>query len=556
MILKAACMRAVSLVLTESAPILAIMVTFLLYSKMSGEFLTANKVFSGVALFNLLLIPLVVVTMIVGAISHAKVSCKRINDFLEMNEVEKAITDFSDGEHQATAVQVVDGNYSWKVSIEDDNEEIEKHLSDINLTIPEGSLTIVAGSIGSGKSSLLSAILGEMTTITGSVKWRKGAKVAYGSQKAWLMNATLKDNIIFGQPYDEAKYRKVIECSALKPDIEMLPAGDQTEIGERGINVSGGQKQRISIARTLYSNSDIILFDDPMSALDVHVGKHIFEEAIYKYLIKELGRTVILVTHQMQYLPKADGIIGMSKGKIVARGTYEELSENHPELIASWEKGSSEKEEKKSIDKRRSLTGSESDLVWSSKFAQSVSRSGSIATLHLVGNDLDNSDDIVEGSKKSKVMTRGKKTDDEAGKLINEEEREEGAVSLNVYKQFFLAAGIPFSFCTLMAYLIRQSLRIGSDYWLAHWTEEAKGKTPDLHNMTLEEYHQKEVSNLMLVYGLICTGFVLFCMACGFLIEFSCLKAAKFLHTSMLWRIADAPMRFFDTTPLGRIVNR
>lgn len=178
------------------------------------------------------------------------------------------------------------------------------------------------GSVGSGKSSLVSAFLGEMEKTSGRVNTY--GSIAYVAQQAWIQNATLKDNILFGKPFDKRNYERIIEACALKPDFEMLPAGDQTEIGEKGINLSGGQKQRVSLARAVYADSDIYFLDDPLSAVDSHVGKHIFEKVIGPQgLLK--NKTRVLVTHGITYLPQVDGIVVLKNGEVSEMGTYKEL---------------------------------------------------------------------------------------------------------------------------------------------------------------------------------------------------------------------------------------
>lgn len=185
-------------------------------------------------------------------------------------------------------------------------------------------LVAVVGSVGSGKSSLLSALLGEMEKVSGRVN-TKGS-IAYVPQQAWIQNATLQNNILFGKPYDKKRYDRVIEACALKPDFAMLPAGDQTEIGEKGINLSGGQKQRVSLARAVYQDADIYLLDDPLSAVDSHVGKHIFEQVIGPTgLLNKCTR--VLVTHGVTYLPKVDNIFVLSHGEISESGSYQQLME-------------------------------------------------------------------------------------------------------------------------------------------------------------------------------------------------------------------------------------
>lgn len=184
------------------------------------------------------------------------------------------------------------------------------------------TLTGIVGSVGSGKSSLLSAILGEMVHIDGKVNTY--GTIAYLQQQAWIQNATLRDNILFGKPYDKDRYEKILEACALKTDLEILPGGDETEIGEKGINLSGGQKQRVSLARAIYTDADIYLLDDPLSAVDSHVGKHIFNHVIGpKGLLG--NKTRVLVTHAITYLPQTDQVAVIKDGYISENGSYEEL---------------------------------------------------------------------------------------------------------------------------------------------------------------------------------------------------------------------------------------
>lgn len=197
-------------------------------------------------------------------------------------------------------------------------------LKNINMQVDTGKVVAVVGTVGSGKSSLVSAFLGEMDKISGRVN--TVGKIAYVPQQAWIQNATLQDNILFGRPLDRKRYDQIIAACALKPDIDILPGGDQTEIGEKGINLSGGQKQRVSLARAVYNNADIYFLDDPLSAVDSHVGKHIFEHVIGPNGILG-GKTRILVTHGITYLPEVDNIFVLKEGEISEQGTYHELLE-------------------------------------------------------------------------------------------------------------------------------------------------------------------------------------------------------------------------------------
>jgi ATP-binding cassette, subfamily C (CFTR/MRP), member 1 len=197
-------------------------------------------------------------------------------------------------------------------------------LRNISLRVEHNQLVAIVGTVGSGKSSLLSALLGEMEKMSGRAN--TNGKIAYVSQQAWIQNATLQDNILFGKPMDQKLYNRVIEACALKPDFEMLPGGDQTEIGEKGINLSGGQKQRVSLARAVYNNADIYFLDDPLSAVDSHVGKHIFEQVLGPNGILA-DKTRLLVTHGITYLPQCDNIYVMKDGEISESGSYHKLLE-------------------------------------------------------------------------------------------------------------------------------------------------------------------------------------------------------------------------------------
>ncbi|XP_033096645.1 ATP-binding cassette sub-family C member 9-like [Anneissia japonica] len=414
------------------------------------------------------------------------------------------------------AVKITDGNFVW------DMESAQPTLSNINIEVPAGKLTMIVGQVGSGKSSLLSAILGEMSTVSGDVQFNsEKSGVAYGAQKAWLLNATLKDNVLFGEKLDNNKYSQVIESCALQPDIDILPAGDQTEIGEKGINLSGGQKQRVSVARTIYSSGDIVILDDPLSALDVHVGKQLFEKGILELLL-EKERTVILVTHQVQYLEHADLILVMKNGMIEHQGTMDEISQVNPELYSSWQ----------TTVKKISETEDESEDDATAEERRKLKR---------------------QLSKQVSVEEEGESGKDKSkdGKLIQKEERVRGSVSKQIYWYYMLAVRL--SLCALVISLsaLYNAANVGTNFWLSAWTEAGA----DLENATdtqLDDILSKYLSGYA---GLSVTSVVLSVFASS-LAMFTALLASKRLHGGMLYRVMHSPMRFFDTTPVGRILNR
>lgn len=204
-----------------------------------------------------------------------------------------------------------------------------------DLIIPRGKLTLIVGKTGSGKTSLISAMLGEILRDSGKVEWVRDARVAYVPQKPWLLNATFRENIIFGAPYNRTRYRSVLKACALQPDVDILPGRDMTRIGEKGINLSGGQKQRITIARAIYSDMDTVILDDPLSALDQQVGQQIFDQGIQKLLLRR-GRTVVMVTHRLELLRAAYHVISMENCRIRAVGTLSSIELTDPVLATEW----------------------------------------------------------------------------------------------------------------------------------------------------------------------------------------------------------------------------
>jgi ABC-type multidrug transport system fused ATPase/permease subunit len=320
-------------------PIFANMLAYITYS-LSGHSLNAAVVFSSLALFNCLRTPLNWLPVAIGQTVDAWTSIQRIETFLLAEEIQKQ----ADLDQEASAaVQLNNASFTWEKPIEtetkDDGDDIHKHgekskldhderqpfqLKNITMTAGRGELVAIVGAVGSGKTSLLSAIVSEMRKTSGQIVL--GGSKAYCPQHAWIQNTTIQDNIIFGKPFEPEWYQRVVEACALPADFKILPAGDMTEIGERGINLSGGQKQRINLARAIYFQSDIILMDDPLSAVDANVGRHILENAICGLLN---GKSRILATHQLHVLSRCDRVVWLDNGHIITEGTYAELFEQH-----------------------------------------------------------------------------------------------------------------------------------------------------------------------------------------------------------------------------------
>lgn len=367
------------------------------------------------------------------------------------------------------------------------------------------------GQVGAGKSSLLSALLGEMERIEGTAQ-RKGL-VAYVSQQAWIQNSTLQENILFGSVLNRSSYERVLDACALLPDLEQLPFGDQTEIGERGVNISGGQKQRVSLARAVYSNADLYLLDDPLSAVDIHVGNHLFEKVIGSSgLLK--NKTRILVTHNLTLLPQADLVVVMEDGRIAEVGSYKELlskSANFAELILTFG-GRQENEEVLPMSEPYPKGGDKkNDKVFLKK------------RQHWEGKDVD-----AFSMKKEKVAT--------------------GTMKMSVVWNYLQAFGWLWMWLTISAYLGQNVTAIGQNVWLSMWTTEVK-------QTDFTEW--KHLRNHKFgIYGLL--GFTQGLLVCcgSYVLTRGSLCASRALHRQMLDNVLRLPLQYFETNPVGQIINR
>jgi ABC-type Mn2+/Zn2+ transport system ATPase subunit len=335
---------------------------------------------------------------------------------------------------------------------------------------------MVVGSVGSGKSSVISAILGELPTTAGSLA--VNGSIAYVAQEAFIFNSTVRENILFGREYDPVKYRQVLEASALMADLSQFTAGDRTEIGERGVNLSGGQKQRISIARALYSNNDIVLLDDPLSAVDSHVGKHIFHKAIKSYLADKL---VILTANQVQYLPFANKILFLDNEQVHA-GTFEELMATNTTFNDQMTKfGVTQKGEEAS---------EEEEPQKPPVSAVSQPQSNNIAHVTPEDDVLENSESVLESKrknrkmrhKKSRTVAPAKLQEREKGALIVSEEKKSGLVGFGVYWFYFKKGGLGVFFVLVLLLALSVGSRIVGLWWLSVWT--SNGTSAQIYTTT------------------------------------------------------------------------
>ncbi|KAJ3026911.1 UNVERIFIED_CONTAM: hypothetical protein HDU68_004835 [Siphonaria sp. JEL0065] len=554
-------------------PVLAASVSFSVYFVISPTF-DGVAIFTSLALFNNLRNPIQWSPIILGSYADAQVAVERIQALLESSELtfEPEYRESIDG---VDAVVVENGDFVWETSrtaevealVSDDKETeddpavederaiaenaagrstpasmslkdvsrlsrvldvdeskqdllqresfvtdipfgepattpsiLKTTLSGINLSIPKGSLVAIVGAVGSGKSSLLSALVGQLKPCTPSSKVIFSGSVGYAPQQPWIMNTSLKENILFGLPFDEKRYQAAIDACALRKDLNVLSGGDEAEIGEKGITLSGGQKSRVSTARLVYFDADIVLLDDPLSAVDAHVGKHIFEQCIQTAL---KSKTRLLVTHQLHFVPQCDLVVTMKDGKISEFGTYKDLMErkgDFHDLMSSY---------------GGIPTNSEMDLVRASK-----------------------SLDAAGGVEVTPATTAGTNTT-----LMKAEDRSEGSVKSSIFVTFGVAmGGVGYLVLMLTVLIFAQGAKVANDLWLVFWSNRS------LPSLSINQY--------LYIYLGLGLSQALFLVIFSILIAIGGIQAAKLLHEKALTRILHAPISFYDTNPLGRILNR
>ncbi|XP_053421055.1 multidrug resistance-associated protein 1-like [Nycticebus coucang] len=482
-------------------PFLVSLVIFQVYLFLDEEnILTATKVFTSVSLFNILRIPLFELPGVISTVAQTRISLGRLEGFLNAEELLPQNTEMNYiGDY---AIGFTNASFSWdKTGI--------LALKELNIKIPEGALVAIVGQVGSGKSSFLSAILGEMEKLTGVVQ-RKGS-VAYVSQQAWIQNCSLQENILFGSIMQKQFYERVLEACALLPDLEQLPNGDQTEIGERGVTVSGGQKHRVSLARAVYSGADIYLLDDPLSAVDVHVGKQLFEKVIGSLgLLKD--KTRVLVTNNLTLLPQMDLIVVMESGRIEQMGTYQEL-----------------------LSKTKSFT----NLL---QVFSEHEQTHALNQVSIINSRTMLKDQILE-QKHRPSLDQGKQFS------MKKENIPIDGVKFSVILKYLRACNWPWVWLVVATYLGQNLMDIGQNLWLSAWAKEAK------HANELTEWKQTRSFKLT-IYGLLGLIQGLFVCSGAYVTTRGSLTASRSMYMQLLDNVLHLPLQFFETTPIGQIISR
>jgi len=482
-----------------------------------GVPLTAGTVLSALATFRMLQDPIFALPDLLSVFAQGKVSADRVAQYLQEDELKSdTITEVPRNDTDYD-VEIDHGAFSWEF------ETTSPTITDVNLKVTRGMKVAICGMVGSGKSSLLSCILGEMPKLAGNV--RVSGRKAYVPQTAWILSGNIRENILFGNPYDKEKYQKIIQACALTKDLELFANGDLTEIGERGINMSGGQKQRIQIARSVYEDADIYLFDDPFSAVDAHTGGQLFKDCLMGML---KDKTILYVTHQVEFLPAADLILVMQDGKIVQKGTFDDLLQQNIGFEA--------------------IVGAHSQAIESVVNVESSSRILSTYSTHSDDEfeKENDTDDQLEGIIKQESAHDVWQGIDEKGRLTQDEEREMGGIGKKVYWAYLTAVhGGALAPVIVAAQSFFQIFQVASNYWMAWACPPTSATTPRVG-----------LGLLCFVYIALSIGSALCVLGRSTLVSLVGLLTAEKFFKNMLHCILRAPMSFFDSTPTGRILNR
>ncbi|CAG8497498.1 9417_t:CDS:10 [Paraglomus brasilianum] len=547
-----------------ASPILVAVVSFFWYTKIQSNPLTTSVAFASIAVFNELRFALNILPEAVMEALQAYVSLNRIEKFLKEDEIKPPTDeDLENFDRIAFVDATVKWNQSENKAVSNGDLRNEFIMTELNLEFPVRELSIICGPTGSGKTLLLMSLLGETERVTGNIycprspvdntilsdnitpeNWIIENGVALVAQQSWLQNASIRDNILFGLPYHEARYVQVVKMCALEKDLEMFEDGDLTEIGEKGLTLSGGQKQRVALARAVYSRARHILLDDVLSAVDAHTAMHLMSECIMGSLMTD--RTRIIVTHHVNLcLPSASYLVAVRDGSVHHCGDIDNLRE-------------------------------------SGKLAEIIEEVEENAEVKATVIDLELSDDIdktlsheqINGDISSSQTNKKKSTGPKI--LVEKEARATGAVRFKIYKTYITTTGhIIFWSIVALLFVATRSSQILESWWLKVWTGDTE-QPKSFGSLSIsmrqvdwalfEQIHigselniertNHDLTYYLTIYTLITLASVVFGIARFAVLYYGSLKTSRLLYKKLLKRIMRAPLRFFDTTPVGRILNR
>ena len=574
----------------NTVPVIITFFSFLVYTVVEKKPLHASIAFTAISLFNILRVPLDQLGDMIAHVQETKVSVDRVEEFLNEEETEKYAQlghDCRDDDGEQF-IGFKNATFSWGGK-ETEGQEVSTafRMMDLDIKFSIGNLNIIAGPTGSGKTSLLMALLGEMTKIKGEVFLPGGRNrqevrpdsetglaetVAYCAQQAWLVNANVKDNILFAAPYDEKRYRQVIVACALERDLEILDNGDETLVGEKGITLSGGQKQRISLARALYSNSKHVLLDDCLSAVDSHTAKWIFNNCIRGPLMR--GRTCILVTHNVALcVPQSHFVVVLNNGKVDVQGAA-------AEVLASGKLGEDVA--------AKSSPGSASISRIPSRVPSDIGDERSDTLV----DEVDVATGDTNGKAAAKAKSTRRKSIDAAKKDAMEETKAEGGVKWEVMVLYLKAMG-PWWFWVLavIVFGVQQLGSLVANIWIREWANQYevesvsgshhlhptayKGNSISVAQTTTSRWSHVQpyfdprktsiIANIvpevnvgyyLTVYAIIGLGCMLVALFRDFWLFFGSLTASWKIHKRLMDAVTRAQFKFFDVTPLGQLMNR
>uniref|UniRef100_A0AC35TFX7 ABC transmembrane type-1 domain-containing protein n=1 Tax=Rhabditophanes sp. KR3021 TaxID=114890 RepID=A0AC35TFX7_9BILA len=536
---KIAINKCFSDLISAASPLLVAVFTFGIYTG-AGHPLTPQIAFVSLSLFAQLRFPLLFIAELIGQFIQLQVSHKRLQEFFvadELNEnmiqkIPKIITSQSDDENGGEVV-IEDANLKWE-------KDGSIALKGINLNFEKNQLICIIGSVGSGKSALIRSLLGELHKLNGFIKIR--GSLAYVPQNAWIQNMTLRDNILFGSNYEKTKYDQVVENCCLSHDLKILPSGDMTEIGEKGVTLSGGTKARVSLARACYQkNRDIFLLDDPLSAVDAHVGRDIFSKVIGKDgMLKD--KTRILVTHSLKYLKEVDLIVVMNEGKVAQCGTWQKLSndKNCVALLNQLEREEQERERNNAIKPDNSNEGDDEDVDGPPKSIVSSVKSRKKTPVK------------SESGKKSVSFGHGHGHGHAHGGYMSTETMTKGKFKFSIYFSYFKKMNLYLFLGYLLFYFGYSLFTAIRSFWLTAWSNQNLENAPPIEQGI---WYLTSVGRLGVYAGIGVIELITLAVS-YFLFSYAAVKASRNLHYPLLNRLLKAPLSFYDKTPIGRIINR